>query len=202
MLATLLVVAAIAAAVLTGEVAARTLALPSTGVVAAEAALVGAAALVARWRRRLNPPGVWLLATLTVAGGAYLVAAAEATVAGGLAPVPLALSAGLWVLEAAGIGLAVSFAVEACDVACRTRWERVVALPPEPGSPPFVSVHVAAYNEPPDMLIETIRSLEALHYPAFEIVVVDNNTPDVDVWGPVEAYCAGRPGVRFVHVDP
>ena len=95
-----------------------------------------------------------------------------------------------------------SFAVEACDVACRTRWDRVVTLPPGPVAPPFVSVHVAAYNEPPEMLIETIRSLEALDYPAYEIVVVDNNTPDVEVWGPVQEYCAGRPGVRFVHVDP
>ncbi len=94
-----------------------------------------------------------------------------------------------------------SFAFEACDVVCRTRWTREV-MRPAPTHLPFVSLHVAAYNEPPEMLIETIRSLEALDYPWFEVVVVDNNTEDEEVWRPVSDYCAGRPGVRFVHVAP
>ncbi|MHB1583482.1 MAG: hypothetical protein ACYCU7_07500 [Acidimicrobiales bacterium] len=34
------------------------------------------------------------------------------------------------------------------------------------------------------------------------MVVVDNNTHDPEVWEPVEAYCAGKERVRFVHVDP
>jgi cellulose synthase/poly-beta-1,6-N-acetylglucosamine synthase-like glycosyltransferase len=41
-----------------------------------------------------------------------------------------------------------------------------------------------------------------LEYPDFEIVVIDNNTQDPDVWQPVEAYCADKPRVKFVHVDP
>src|SRR5206468_1486671 len=64
------------------------------------------------------------------------------------------------------------------------------------------SLHIAAYNEPPDMLIETIKSVEALDYPDFEVVVVDNNTRDPEVWRPVEDYCRNRPRVKFVHVDP
>ena len=60
----------------------------------------------------------------------------------------------------------------------------------------MVSIHLAAYNEPPDMLIETIQSLEAIDYPNFEVVVIDNNTKDPDVWQPVEEYCRDRPGVH------
>ncbi|MFZ0789143.1 MAG: glycosyltransferase, partial [Chromatiaceae bacterium] len=68
---------------------------------------------------------------------------------------------------------------------------------------PFVSVHVPAYNEPPALLIETLDALAALDYPAFEVVVVDNNTKDPAVWEPVRAHCE-RLGerFRFFHVDP
>lgn len=192
---------AVPAALVSGEVAARWLRLPSGRVVVAEVVLVATAALVGRAARRWNPPGVWFLASLVVTALAYLACAAEATVADGLGPVQAGLSAALWLLEASALGLAVSFAFETCDVVCRTRWTREV-MRPAPTHPPFVSLHVAAYNEPPEMLIETIRSLEALDYPWFEIVVVDNNTEDEEVWRPVEEYCHGRPGVRFVHVAP
>src|SRR5258708_4538633 len=68
---------------------------------------------------------------------------------------------------------------------------------------PKVSVHVPAYNEPPDMLIETLDALEGLDYPDFEVLVIDNNTRDEAVWRPVEAHCA-RLGerFRFFHVAP
>ena len=72
----------------------------------------------------------------------------------------------------------------------------------DPSYRPFVSLHIAAYNEPPEMLIETIRRAEAIDYPHFEIVVVDNNTKDPAIWRPVEEYCRDRPRVTFVHVDP
>ncbi len=61
---------------------------------------------------------------------------------------------------------------------------------------PRVSIHVPAYNEPPDMLIETLDSLAALDYPDFEVLVIDNNTRDESVWRPVEAHCA-RLGAAF-----
>ncbi len=35
-----------------------------------------------------------------------------------------------------------------------------------------------AYNEPPDMLIETLDALARLDYPDFEVLVIDNNTRD------------------------
>ena len=47
-------------------------------------------------------------------------------------------------------------------------------------------MHVPAYNEPPDMLIETLDALARLDYPDFEVLVIDNNTKDEAVWRPVE----------------
>ena len=68
---------------------------------------------------------------------------------------------------------------------------------------PKVSVHVPAYNEPPDMLIETLDALEGLDYPDFEVLLIDNNTRDEAVWRPVEAHCARLgPRFRFFHVSP
>jgi cellulose synthase/poly-beta-1,6-N-acetylglucosamine synthase-like glycosyltransferase len=55
---------------------------------------------------------------------------------------------------------------------------------------PMVSIHVPAYNEPPDMLMATLNALAALDYPRYEVVVIDNNTKDEAVWKPVQAHCA------------
>jgi len=67
---------------------------------------------------------------------------------------------------------------------------------------PKVSVHVPCYNEPPDMMIETIQALERLDYPNFEVLIIDNNTKDDAVWQPVEAYIKSlnRPNFRFFHL--
>ncbi|MGB5833877.1 MAG: glycosyltransferase [Thiohalocapsa sp.] len=80
---------------------------------------------------------------------------------------------------------------------------------------PLVSLHVPAYNEPPDLLIETLDALVALDYPRFEVLVVDNNTKDPAVWEPVRAHCenlnrqlaltrgeGASPLFRFFHVAP
>ena len=72
----------------------------------------------------------------------------------------------------------------------------------DPSYQPMVSLHIPAYNEPPELLIETIKAVERIDYPNFEIVVIDNNTKDPAVWGPVEEYCRDRPRVKFVHVEP
>ncbi len=87
------------------------------------------------------------------------------------------------------------------DVLCRARRSRPLPRA-DPGYQPFVSLHIPAYNEPPELLIETIKAVERIDYPNFEVVVIDNNTADPAVWGPVEAYCRDRPRVKFVHVAP
>jgi cellulose synthase/poly-beta-1,6-N-acetylglucosamine synthase-like glycosyltransferase len=76
-------------------------------------------------------------------------------------------------------------------------------VPPADAPRPMVSVHVPAYNEPPTMLCSTLDALADLNYPNFEVIVVDNNTRDPDVWQPVQAHCEKLgPRFRFFHVDP
>ena len=65
---------------------------------------------------------------------------------------------------------------------------------------PFVSLHVPAHNEPPDMVIETLRHLVRLDYPRYEVILIDDNTDDEKLWRPVEAWCA-RHGVKFAHLE-
>lgn len=68
---------------------------------------------------------------------------------------------------------------------------------------PKVSVHVPAYNEPPDMLVETLDHLARLDYPDFEVIVIDNNTKDPAVWEPVRDHCEKLgERFRFYHVAP
>jgi exo-beta-1,3-glucanase (GH17 family)/cellulose synthase/poly-beta-1,6-N-acetylglucosamine synthase-like glycosyltransferase len=83
-------------------------------------------------------------------------------------------------------------------------WRRPFSPPSVADSElPFVSIHVPAYNEPPDMLIETLDALAELDYPHFEVLVIDNNTDDPGVWEPVKARCAELGSrFRFFHVAP
>ena len=184
-----------------GELGARFWLLPSGYVVVGEVYLFTVTLVVVLVRPLWNPPGHLFFSSTVAAALAYLTLAGWVTVAGGLSILGTFASAFLWVLETVAFVIAVSFAFESCDVVCRTRWTRVVA-PPDPFYRPKVSLHVPAFAEPPDMLIETIESLEAIEYPDLEIVVIDNNTPDEDLWRPVELYCQGRDRVHFVHVHP
>lgn len=148
-----------------------------------------------------NAIGQLFMGSFVSAALAYLIFAASITVDGNLSVIAAAASTLLFILELFALTLASSFAFETCDVLCRVKHSRQFP-DPDPSFRPKVSLHIAAYNEPPDMLIETIRRAEALDYPDFEVVVIDNNTKDPQVWEPVEAYCNGRPNVTFVHVDP
>jgi exo-beta-1,3-glucanase (GH17 family)/cellulose synthase/poly-beta-1,6-N-acetylglucosamine synthase-like glycosyltransferase len=67
---------------------------------------------------------------------------------------------------------------------------------------PKVSIHVPTYNEPPHMVIQTLEALARLDYPAFEVIVLDNNTRDEALWRPVAAACQRLgPAFRFFHLD-
>ena len=70
-------------------------------------------------------------------------------------------------------------------------------------APPRVSIHVPTYNEPPQMVIETLNALARLDYENFEVIVLDNNTPDPQAaWTPVAEHCRKLgPAFRFYHFD-
>jgi len=111
----------------------------------------------------------------------------------------------LWVLELFAGFLGCAYLWELCDALGRESWVRRISqgVPtealPATGELPFVSLHVPAYNEPPDMVIATLTSLLALDYPNYEIVVLDDNTDDESLWRPIEAWCHEHQ-VKFVHL--
>ncbi len=85
----------------------------------------------------------------------------------------------------------------------RGRRRKLVPLTVDEDQLPMVSIHVPAYNEPPDMLIETLNSLANLDYPRYEVIVIDNNTKDESVWRPVEQHCnVLGDKFRFFHKSP
>ena len=85
------------------------------------------------------------------------------------------------------------------------RVERRVVRVGIPQNSPRVSIHVPTYNEPPQMVIETLNALGRLDYDNFEVIILDNNTPDPGTWRPVEAHCrmlnASGGRFRFFHFD-
>ena len=42
----------------------------------------------------------------------------------------------------------------------------------------MVSLHIPAYNEPPELVQQTLRALARLDYPNYEVIVVDNGSTD------------------------
>jgi len=110
----------------------------------------------------------------------------------------------LWLLEVCAALLACAYLWEICDALGSEHWRRR-SIRPAPGKVPyselpFVSLHVPAHNEPPDMVLDTLRSLSRLDYPHYEIVVIDDNTDDEELWRPLEAWC-GRHHAKFAHLQ-
>jgi exo-beta-1,3-glucanase (GH17 family)/cellulose synthase/poly-beta-1,6-N-acetylglucosamine synthase-like glycosyltransferase len=95
------------------------------------------------------------------------------------------------------------YGVEFSEVMFKGGWKRAYkrAKPLPADQELFVSIHLACYNEPPEMVITTIESLANLHYTNFEVIVIDNNTKDEAKWKPLEAYMAKMPdNFRFFHL--
>ena len=100
--------------------------------------------------------------------------------------------------------LAVAVILAECVEMAQSLWrvQRRLAVPPALTVEPRVSIHVPAYNEPADMMIETLDALARLDYANYEVVILDNNTKDPAVWKPVEAHAAKLgERFRFFHFD-
>jgi len=113
------------------------------------------------------------------------------------------LSFALFVVQAFSLVLSLTFLYETLDVCTRVRWNHI-AQPASPirGYTPKVSLHVPSYNEPPLTVEQTLRSLSKLDYPNFEVLLLDNNTPDPRVWRPLEVVCRELgPNFKILHLD-
>ena len=167
------------------------------------AVIVGLGLTVLGLRRRNPTPGHALAyAAAANAMGAGLALAAAY-------PFTHYMHFGAWVMWIMGFGLMVPLVIitlakvhEMAEVMLGRAPTRLI---PESGLPargelPMVSIHIPAYREQPDLLIQTLDSVAALDYPNFEAVVVINNTPDEFHWKPVEDHCA-RLGGRFKFVN-
>ena len=158
---------------------------------AAAVVMVVVAGLYGRMSRWLHPAGAavwasWLLlgAALLGWGGLFLAHLHVSRMTSSL----------LWaaaVLSAVTLPSAVVQTREGWEPLLRGRRRRA-ARPPAPrrhARLPRVSVHVPCHAEPPHIVISTLEHLARLDYPDFEVLVIDNNTTDPELWQPVAAHC-------------
>jgi cellulose synthase/poly-beta-1,6-N-acetylglucosamine synthase-like glycosyltransferase len=180
-----------------GWVAARlTGPLPAAAWIAIGCVALATVALAEDW----NALGHACMASTVALCAAFLAYVGQVVLGAHLGPVSLAFSVVLFALQGAALLLLAAGSWEILDVTCRVRWRRVRAPTPAAGRPPRVSLHVPAYNEPPEMVMETLDALARLDYPDYEVVVVDDNTADERTWRPVEAHCR-KLGFRFFHLE-
>ena len=94
----------------------------------------------------------------------------------------------LWLLEVFAALLCCAYLWEICDALGTEHWRRRITSANRPQVAdrdlPMVSLHVPAHNEPPDMVIETLRSLLRLDYPRFAGLHRGDRPADRRVRGP------------------
>ena len=134
----------------------------------------------------------------------YLTYALDWTFSSDLGPASTVGGVLLWVFEVLAAIMSCAYLWEICDALGTEQWRRrITAQTPLPAADedlPWISLHVPAHNEPPEMVKDTLRSLLRLDYPRYEVVVIDDNTDDERLWRPVEEWCA-RHNVKFAHLE-
>jgi cellulose synthase/poly-beta-1,6-N-acetylglucosamine synthase-like glycosyltransferase len=156
-------------------------------------------ALIRALMRRWSWLGAQLFAAALLATIAYLLYAASITYAVASDAVYLVASSLLLLLELAALSLSLSYLFEIVDTVSRSS-EPV--HPSDPNHLPKVVVQVPAYNEPLDVVGETLKALAAVDYPDLIVQVVDNNTPDKATWEALKAECEKLgPRFQFMHLE-
>jgi cellulose synthase/poly-beta-1,6-N-acetylglucosamine synthase-like glycosyltransferase len=201
-------------------------ALVAAGLVAGAALLLGGLAGASAWRTAIvaglvgsvvlafgRAGRAWTLSgllawSLTItAGAAYLLYLLAWMAESRLGAADLIGGGALWLLELFVFVLALGYLWELVDVLARWDWPRRAELDREVEGAaarrrgPFVSLHVPTHNEPPDLVIETLSRLVELDYEDFEVLVVDNNTDDPELWRPVERFCRSHEKLGFFHLE-
>ena len=130
----------------------------------------------------------------------YLAYAFLATAFSPVSPIAFMISFLLLCLETIALALSLTYAYEVLDVLCRARWRRRPVVRTLGQYVPMVSIHIPAYNEPPELVEKTLRALANLDYPNFEVILVDNNTPQEATWQPLTTICQ-QLGFKCLHLD-
>ena len=154
-------------------------------------------------RRQLTPAGALAWIAWLVFGAVTTAWAVQFLAGLNLSPVTTTL---MW----AAVAIA-AVTVPSAVITTREGWEPLLRQPlraPEPdpglaaGFAPRISIHVPCHAEPPHLVISTLDRLAALDYANFEVLVIDNNTTDPELWQPVQAHCeALGDRFRFFHVE-
>ena len=149
------------------------------------------------------------LPAMRLAGRVALCAAVQAILALGVILLAIPLAHYLTAVDVAGLVLIVAAlaficatlfaqAFEFCDRFWPSPPADPAALRADDSAPaPFISIHLACANEPPAMVIEAVESLLAIDWPAFEVIVVDNNTTSAAARAQLARWMARRNDVRL-----
>src|SRR5712692_3953092 len=153
-----------------------------------------------RWKARAHlcwTSSIFLFVT-------YLAFALDWTFASDLGVASTAGALLLWLFEVLAAVMACAYLWEICDALGTEHWTRRVTprvrFDVASRDLPMVSLHVPAHNEPPGMVIETLRSLLRIDYPRYEVILIDDNTDDEALWRPIQAWCQ-RHKVKFAHLE-
>jgi exo-beta-1,3-glucanase (GH17 family)/cellulose synthase/poly-beta-1,6-N-acetylglucosamine synthase-like glycosyltransferase len=149
---------------------------------------------------RLKQPGYLVMGALVALVTTGLLVLIDATALEYIDPGDIAMIAAMSPLVLLASTVILTEGVELAASLWRVERRQVLASIPE--SSPRISIHVPCYNEPPQMVIETLDALARLDHDNYQVIVLDNNTPDPETWRPVEAHCKTL-GPRFIfhHMD-
>ncbi|MEO7003626.1 MAG: glycosyltransferase [Ktedonobacterales bacterium] len=110
------------------------------------------------------------------------------------------LSAFLLAGELASAAIDLYYTGELLEVLCRRVWRgRLGPWVAPVATWPRVSLHVAAHNEAPEMVMATLHALAQLDYPDYEVILIDDNSSDAAIWRPVMEFCRGH-GFKVFHL--
>jgi len=118
----------------------------------------------------------------------------------GVPPGEQLLSRTLFAAELTSLLMVLLYSFYTIDVASRKRWRRTTDDAPfSPFYLPKVAIQVPCYNEPAELVTETLDKLRALDYPADRLLLMvadDSTKPESS--GPIRDYCA-RHGLLYHH---
>ncbi|HWC63920.1 MAG TPA: glycosyltransferase, partial [Rhizomicrobium sp.] len=159
---------------------------------------------------RLKQPGYMVMGGLIALVSTGLLALIDATALEYIDPTNVAALIAISPLVLLACAIIITEGIEMA--ASLWREDRRLVIAAIPVKSPRVSIHVPTYNEPPQMVIETLNALSRLDYDNYEVIVLDNNTIDPQVWKPVEVHCRALdaaandvhqrgPHFRFFHFE-